>query len=1097
MRELFTITLFVFACAGNIFSQQIRFQSQKPHANEVKAMTFARDSKSVVTADEAGEIIVWAVPNGNIIRHITNRQVPVTSICFSPDGKILVAAGQEYNSDHSEITAWQWPSGKKLFSVTRKYISHITFKPDGEGFYGVGYCDNSEKEGVVCVQFDMNGKQLKESIYDCPETKILLLRLSPDATKMGVLTGEYSERHILIIDLKKETASPVYTNQLATDLDIQNNGTWTIAYVTSEGQFSEAYNTEKEEFEEVPTVNSKSFMMEGSNTNFHLYSPLTDKVKKLSMPEEYNFLKLREWTASPDGKFATLMLGYGASGSKYQGITFWNASNGKFIFGAECAFSPIYSIDSYYDSKLVFSKRGPIEVWDPSRLDVYSEFPGGTEECYRLYTDKKSYSVFTYQYDNGHYGSLVNPGNASVETFNEDLTYMLSVSKDFTLGAYIDFDTENRNMVHFFDPVTLREKGSYNGRAPLHGVSVSTDGKLCAIVRSVKDSSVVVELVETFTKKAKTAFSIKMNEGGFMNAQTMGLVFSDDGKTLVINTNSHTYIYDTRLEAITTEFEFAARRNCFNPVAMHPKSKMIAIAARNGELNLFGATTGKSMGTLPGANGNIAGMVFLPDGKILTVGYEDGSVRLFDTDKNVLIATFLGLSAGDYLLYTPDGYYTGTGKGLNMAGFYQGETYINRLTLDKKYNCPDTVMARIGLATSKLLKIYGTARAKRLQRSPDKTMGQISPARPVVEITGKSELPYFAESNSIGIKIAARDTSSGLSLLKIYQNGVLVHSQPLQGKSTIVSYKLDLVTDNNKFEMVVENAAGAESSYETFETYWKTTQSTTPELYILAVGVSKFADKERNLDFAAKDATEIVEALEQSPAFSKVNKMLITDKEATLANFEKQAAFLQKAKPGDVVIIYFSTHGVLDEKMDYYLATHDMEFANPQGKGIPYYKLEEMLSKLSCRNRMIIMDACHSGEVDKEDATLVMEKKDNPSTVTAKSGAFSIQPKLGLKNSFAYMHALFDDASRSTGTHIIGAASGYQVALESGEWSNGAFTYALKAGLTLKAADLDKDGNVNVAELQTYLQKTVSQLTNGEQTPALRSVNRDNDFRLW
>ncbi|MFI5204632.1 MAG: caspase domain-containing protein, partial [Flavobacteriales bacterium] len=270
-----------------------------------------------------------------------------------------------------------------------------------------------------------------------------------------------------------------------------------------------------------------------------------------------------------------------------------------------------------------------------------------------------------------------------------------------------------------------------------------------------------------------------------------------------------------------------------------------------------------------------------------------------------------------------------------------------------------------------------------------------------------------------------------------------------------------------------------------------------PQLFLLAVGISEFADKERNLDFAAKDAKEIVVAFEQSPAYSKVNKMLLTNKEATLANFEKQLAFLQKAKPGDVVIIYFSTHGVLDEKMDYYLATHDMAFANPQEKGISYYKLEELLSKLSCRNRMIIMDACHSGEVDKDEAALVTEKKDNPSSVTAKSGSFTVQPKMGLKNSFAYMHALFDDASRSTGTHIIGAASGYQVALESGEWNNGAFTYALKAGLSLKAADLDKDGSVQVSELQTYLCKTVPQLTNGEQTPALRSVNRDNDFRLW
>jgi hypothetical protein len=55
----------------------------------------------------------------------------------------------------------------------------------------------------------------------------------------------------------------------------------------------------------------------------------------------------------------------------------------------------------------------------------------------------------------------------------------------------------------------------------------------------------------------------------------------------------------------------------------------------------------------------------------------------------------------------------------------------------------------------------------------------------------------------------------------------------------------------------------------------------------------------------------------------------------------------------------------------------------------------------------------------------------------------------------------------------------------------------MKAGLTNGAADQDKNGQVTVSELQSYLRQTVPALTDGQQTPSLRSVNRDNDFRLW
>jgi hypothetical protein len=92
----------------------------------------------------------------------------------------------------------------------------------------------------------------------------------------------------------------------------------------------------------------------------------------------------------------------------------------------------------------------------------------------------------------------------------------------------------------------------------------------------------------------------------------------------------------------------------------------------------------------------------------------------------------------------------------------------------------------------------------------------------------------------------------------------------------------------------------------------------------------------------------------------------------------------------------------------------------------------------------MLIDACHSGEVDKED-TISMNNTANSLGLTR--GISIKQPKaqhqLGLKNSFELMQALFVNVGRSTGATIISAAAGNQFALERGDLKNGVFTYSI------------------------------------------------------
>ncbi len=99
--------------------------------------------------------------------------------------------------------------------------------------------------------------------------------------------------------------------------------------------------------------------------------------------------------------------------------------------------------------------------------------------------------------------------------------------------------------------------------------------------------------------------------------------------------------------------------------------------------------------------------------------------------------------------------------------------------------------------------------------------------------------------------------------------------------------------------------------------------------------------------------------------------------------------------------------------------------------------------------------------------------------------------------SFELMQELFANVSKGSGAVVISAAAGNSYALESDEWRNGVFTFALLSGLKSKAADANRNGEVTVTELKDYVSKEVERLTQGAQKPTSRRENLEFDFRIW
>ena len=121
----------------------------------------------------------------------------------------------------------------------------------------------------------------------------------------------------------------------------------------------------------------------------------------------------------------------------------------------------------------------------------------------------------------------------------------------------------------------------------------------------------------------------------------------------------------------------------------------------------------------------------------------------------------------------------------------------------------------------------------------------------------------------------------------------------------------------------------------------------------------------------------------------------------------------------DAVCIFFAGHGLLDVDLNYFLASHDIDFKNPSQKGIPYAVLEDLLNDIPARKKLVLIDACHSGEIDKDEVVLVENNTENVENLQFRAVTSTTVKTVGLSSSFELMKELFTDIRKSSGAMII------------------------------------------------------------------------------
>ena len=482
-------------------------------------------------------------------------------------------------------------------------------------------------------------------------------------------------------------------------------------------------------------------------------------------------------------------------------------------------------------------------------------------------------------------------------------------------------------------------------------------------------------------------------------------------------------------------------------------------------------------------------------------------------------------------LFNTKNYYTASKGMVHRIGIKANNNIFPVENFDLLYNRPDKILDYIGYSDKDYLEAINKSRLKRFARNninidDIETAFDIS-TLPIIKFMNKDEIKPVTNTNKLKVELLVRDSLVGISKYQIFINnipifaddGKLIDTKP--NETQIYKERLTLTEGDNKIKIVAWNNNNIKSTADFFSVLYQPTDEVKRSLYLITIGISEYLDSTYTLKYAAKDAIDIQTLYNQFDtikssyggdpfimedfSFPKdyihnIHRLKITNKQAIKDNILKIKTFLNNSNEEDIVMVFLSGHGMLDQQGNYYFATYNMNFHDPAKDGIPYEEIILLLNGIPARKRILFMDTCHSGDLDEAED---IENKDITDFADSKiifsqtKGARVLYSQnQQTYNSFELMKEKFIDFNYK-GVVVISASGGLGFALEDEEWSNGVFTYALISGINDKTADKNGDRIIMISELKEHILNEVKILTNGMQKPTTREENIEFDFRVW
>lgn len=1093
IRIIYKRLFIIFLLLSNIkngYTQNPVLQPNIPHLNTVMSLTFNKSSKLLASSSTDGTIKIWDVSTGRVIKTLYGHVKPAKFVKFGKNDIL-------YSASYKEIKAWDIVTGNILFSSEEPTFDISKF-----------VISNDENRMAF---IDKN----KIRIWDLNTYKEIQNIQIDNILHMASETLEYTKDDLFLMTTAEKAMIFINTKNGKIHRTISGLPKYPDVYISPDNKVIsrnwEKGDKMKTTFLEVSNFRDSSLVMEKEikiNTRIDKinFSPDGKIIYGFSLSSLYAI----------DGETGTIKDQYPPSKQFIENIVV--SSDGLWIATRNNTNGDIDFIQTQLKAKIKTNSVNPIWGMDLSKDNSFLA-TGGIDAIGIWDLNKMAL-----------HGVIPHHGQ-----WTEDIKF-ISQSNKLLVGSNSIWPTDKNQLVMYDIPTRSREKVYPVDKGSIYGIYVCPgenkfitqgdeillwDLNAASIIKKYEGPS-----VRSFSLDVDPAgkniisndyngkfYHWDLESGKLIQTSAKGsfsnLTFCNNGKSFIGKSDETLKLFD--LAGMKEKLTWKTKHKFIEELCVSDDNKLTATFSNN-KVELWNNTTGELISALNGSLNKISKLVFSKDGKYLIASSKEGIVRFWDIKTKMEVVSLISSVNGEWLIATPDGYWDSSPKGGELVSMVDKTQLWSVDQFAIRNNRPDIIMERLGSKDLTLIKHYNALYKKRLKKfglaEDNITIDYHVPVAEIsnIEIVGKK----------VNITTKLEDNKYNLKQFNVFVNDVPLfgaYGKNIAAGKTKVSLteNIELTSGKNKIEISCLNEKGEESFRALRYVDYK--EKVPSNLYFLGFGVSKYKNPSLNLEYAEKDAKDLAAVFEKMKGgqFANVFVKTITNEQVTPENIKKAKEFIKNAKPDDTFILFIAGHGMHDRDADatYYYLTSNADPKNLKATAADFETIEDLLQGIPPRNKLFLMDACESGEIDDEVQTNFIAQADvkgvksrgmkavkagvSGASTTASGTSSTSVP---VKRSYLYQkdRYIYNDLVRRSGAIVFSSSKGGELSYERSDIENGLFTEYIMKALTTQEADKDNNGIVSTDELREYVSSEVGKASGDLQHP---TVDRDNIYQKF